>query len=638
MKKYILFFIAICSIITIGFAQDKDILFSINDKPVYVSEFERVYNKNLDLVQDDSQKDIDGYFNLFVDYKLKLEEAYAQELDEKPSYKRELQGYEKQLIQKYINDNEVTEQLVEEAYNRLQKEINANHILVKLDPNASPEQEAEALNKIKSLRERLVKEGFEALQKEVHDGKTVFAENLGYFTAFKMVYPFENAAYNTKVGEVSQPFKTRFGYHVVVVNDIRENRGELTVAHIMLPLKDQELSNQLYQRLQQGEDFKSLAKQYSVDKSSKNRGGQLKPFSGGQLSSPIFENQAFRLENIGEYSKPFKTKFGWHIVKLYAKKGMDTFEAEKRALETKVKRDSRSQILNDKRVEKLFVKYNLDYNNQKLKDFEAGLNDRFFQGLWNAPENLTSNKILVSIKDENITYSDFSKYLSSVQRRPQPKTTYKSLVKKYYKDFLDKKVTDYQEAHLVDENEEYANIYNEYKEGLLLFELMGNQIWNSSVNDSIALQDYFNENKSKYKFQKRIEATIASSANKTDAKNVLKLLKKNVAPKDIETQLNNDKIIVTFNSDTFSVNSSALPSKLKIKEGLSKIYNHNNAYTIVDIKTILDESQKSFEEAKGSVMSDFQEQKEQKWLKSLSDKYTVKVNKEAFERLKLKYN
>ncbi|HRV55487.1 MAG TPA: peptidylprolyl isomerase, partial [Mangrovimonas sp.] len=304
---------------------DKEVLFTIDNEPVYVSEFERVYNKNLDLVKDESQKDVDEYLKLFVNYKLKLKEAYAKGLDEKPSYKRELDTYKKQLADNFLNDSEVTNELVQEAYDRTVNEVNASHILVRMNENPTPEDTLQAYNEIVKLRDRALSEGFEKVEKEVHNGQTIFGEDLGYFTAFKMVYDFESPAYNTPVGEISQPFRTRFGYHILKVNDRRKSRGEVKVAHIMVSLqqdgkpneKAEERIQDIYRKLQQGEDFESLAKQFSDDKSSASKGGVLEPFSSGQLSSTEFEEQAFALKDIGAYSQPFKTQFGWHIVKLY---------------------------------------------------------------------------------------------------------------------------------------------------------------------------------------------------------------------------------------------------------------------------------------------------------------------------------
>lgn len=620
------------------FSQQNDVLFTVNDKPIYTKEFERVYNKNLDLVQDESQKNVEGYLDLFINYKLKLEEAYSLGLDEKPAYKRELEGYERQLIDKYINDNEVTDQLVMESYERLKKEINADHILVKIDQNASTEQERLALEEIKKLRARVLQEGYEAVQKDVHNGATIFAENLGYFTAFKMVYEFENAAYETKVGEISEPFRTQFGYHIVKVNDVRDNRGEITVAHIMVPGQDKALIDQIYKRLEQNEEFESLAKQYSIDKSSANRGGVLPPFTGGQLSSSEFEEASFALNTVGAYTKPFKTEFGWHISKLIAKNKLDTFENEKFGLESKVRKDSRSRILNDKRIEKLMKIYNVSYHNSKLKTFEKALNDDYFKGLWSAPENIKTNETLVLIKNKALTFNDFANFLTNSQRKIQSKKPFNLLVSQLYKDFIDRNLSLYQEENLANENEEFAAIFNEYKEGLLLFDLMGSEIWNAATNDSLALKNYFETHKNNYKFKTRIVATISSSAKKDIAKKVAKDLKNEIAQDQLANKYNTSEINVTINSGTYELEDPALPSDLKLKKGVSKVYFHNNAYLVIDIKEILPAGQKTFEEAKGSVISDFQDEKEVNWVKSLREKYKVTINESELNQLKNKYN
>tara|TARA_R110002012_G_scaffold136770_1_gene291165 strand:- start:1864 stop:3729 length:1866 start_codon:yes stop_codon:yes gene_type:complete len=619
-------------------AQQNAVLFTVNDKPIYTKEFERVYNKNLDLVQDESQKNVEGYLELFINYKLKLEEAYSLGLEEKPAYKRELEGYQRQLIEKYINDNEVTDQLVVESYNRLKKEVNADHILVKLDPNASPEQEKLALAEINKLRNRVLAEGYDTVQKDVHNGATIFAENLGYFTAFKMVYEFENAAFETKIGDVSKPFRTQFGYHVVKVNDVRPNRGEITVAHIMVSNQDKELIDQIYKRLQQNEEFESLAKQYSVDKSSANKGGLLPPFTGGQLSSTAFEDASFGLKNNGDYTKPFQTEFGWHISKLVSKTDLDTFENEKFGLEAKVKRDSRSRILNEKRIEQLLNTYNVSYNNPKLSLYEKALNDDYFKGIWVAPENIKTAETLVLINDKALTFKDFTNFLTNSQRKLQSKRPFKDVLNVVYKDFIDSNVSLYQEENLANENEDYAAIFNEYKEGLLLFDLMGSEIWNSATNDSLALKAYFDANKSNYKFNTRLIATISSSAKKDIAKKVLKDLKKDMNESDLANKYNATKINVTTNSGTYELGDPALPNDLKLKTGISKIYNHNNAYIILDIKDILPAGQKTFEEAKGSVISDYQDVKEENWIISLRNKYNVTINEAALNQLKNKYN
>src|SRR5690606_6701437 len=288
MVKYFLFLI--CTVLSYSsFAQlENQELFSVDSTPVYVSEFIRVYKKNLDLVKDESQKDVDAYLELFINYKLKLKEAYRLGYDDKPSYKQELNNYRNQLARNFLTDTEVTEELVMEAYERTKTEVNASHILVLLSENASPQDTLFAYNEIVNLRNRALNEGFDKVKKEVHNGSTLFGEDLGFFTAFKMVYDFESVAYNTAVGEISQPFRTRFGYHILKVNDKRDSRGSVKVAHIMVALNKEGEKKEpaetrikdIYQKLKQGESFEALAQQFSDDTSSSAKGGILEPFSG----------------------------------------------------------------------------------------------------------------------------------------------------------------------------------------------------------------------------------------------------------------------------------------------------------------------------------------------------------------------
>ncbi|WP_397362316.1 peptidylprolyl isomerase [Olleya sp. R77988] len=620
-------------------AQNKTVLFTVNDDPVYTSEFKRVYNKNLELVKDDSQKDIDNYLDLFVKYKLKIAEAKSLGLDKKPSYLREFGNYKNQLAKNYLNDNKVTGQLIEEAYTRMQTEVDANHILVRIDENASPKDSVLAFQEIQKLRDRVIKEGFEAVKKDIHNGRTLFAEELGYFTAFKMVYPFENAAFNTSVGEWSQPFRTQFGYHVVLVKDKRVNRGDVTVAHIMLTDNKleqtaEERINEIYKRVKQGEDFSALAKQFSDDKSSSSKGGKLNAFSAGQLSSKTFEEQAFGLEKVNDVTKPFKSEFGYHIIKLLEKNGIKSFKELEPELKNKIKRDSRSKVINDKRIEGLMKKYNVSTNSD-LTPFVSILNDDFFASNWKIPSSFKGEELLLKIGDKELSQMDFANFLVKSQRRRQAKISLNKLVDDNYKVFVESNLKTYQEKNLENENEEYAQIVNEYRDGLLLFDLMETEIWNAAKKDTVAVKEYYLLNKQKYFYDVRVDAVVGSSAKKSVIKRVAKLLDNNKTIEVIKNGLNSDtKINVSFIVDVLDINHQALPEGLSKKTGVSKIFKHNDAYTVVKINEILPQTPKTFEEAKGSVISDFQEQKEKDWLEGLSEKFKVKINKAALQQVK----
>ena len=624
-----------------------EVLFTVENDPVYVSEFTRVFNKNIDLVKDESQKDVDEYLKLFINYKLKLKEAEALGLDKKPSYLNELSSYKSQLASNYLTDSKVTDELIEEAYKRMTTEVDASHILIRLDDNPTPEDTLQAYNKLLKLRDRVMQEGFETVKKDIHNGKTVYAEDLGYFSAFKMVYNFETAAYNTPVGEVSMPFKTRFGYHIVWVKDKRESRGERTVAHIMISNqkkdrphdKPESRINDIYLKLQQGEDFEALAKQFSEDQSSASKGGMLAPFTGGQLSSVEFENQAFALEHVGDISKPFETEYGWHIIKLYGKKPVASFEDMKAELEEKVKRDSRSQLINESLLNNLKQQYQVSDATPDLSYFESILNDNYFIGKWVLPTDFKAQEPLIKIQEKQIVYEDFGQYLVKNQRRQMPKMSIKTLVVNSYHAFLENELLQYKKERLEVENQDYAYIVEEYRDGLLLFDLMETEIWNAAKKDSVGLQTYYNNHKDNYFWNQRVDAVVASSAKKTTIKKVQKLLQNNQTPEQIKAAINSEsEIDVIFTSGIMDAQHQSLPADFKFKTGVSDIYKFNEGYIVANVKEVLPKETKSFEEAKGAVISDFQNHKEANWILSLEEKYQVNVNQDVLERVKKQLN
>lgn len=648
MNKYFLIAVfSLCFFASKAQNPNDEVLFTVENDPVYVSEFTRVFNKNIDLVKDESQKDVDEYLKLFINYKLKLKEAEALGLDKKPSYLNELSSYKSQLASNYLTDSKVTDELIEEAYKRMTTEVDASHILIRLDDNPTSEDTLQAYNKLLKLRDRVMQEGFETVKKDIHNGKTVYAEDLGYFSAFKMVYNFETAAYNTPVGEVSMPFKTRFGYHIVWVKDKRESRGERTVAHIMISNqkkdrphdKPESRINDIYLKLQQGEDFEALAKQFSEDQSSASKGGMLAPFTGGQLSSVEFENQAFALEHVGDISKPFETEYGWHIIKLYGKKPVASFEDMKAELEEKVKRDSRSQLINESLLNNLKQQYQVSDATPDLSYFESILNDNYFIGKWVLPTDFKAQEPLIKIQEKQIVYEDFGQYLVKNQRRQMPKMSIKTLVVNSYHAFLENELLQYKKERLEVENQDYANIVEEYRDGLLLFDLMETEIWNAAKKDSVGLQTYYNNHKDNYFWNQRVDAVVASSAKKTTIKKVQKLLQNNQTPEQIKAALNSEsEIDVIFTSGIMDAQHQSLPADFKFKTGVSDIYKFNEGYIVANVKEVLPKETKSFDEAKGAVISDFQNHKEANWILSLEEKYQVNVNQDVLESVKKQLN
>ena len=514
--------VSLVSFSGVALAQKNEVLFTVDNTSYYTDEFVRVYNKNLDLVKDESQKDIDNYLDLYLAYKLKVNKAYKLGLDKEPKYINELKSYRGQLSKNYLTDTKVTDQLVREAYDRSLKEIKASHILVLVDENAKPQDTLKAYQKIQSIRERILKgEDFGKLAQELSEDPSA-KENkgdLGYFSVFRMVYPFENGAYTTKVGEVSKPVRTRFGYHLIKVNDIRNNRGEITVAHIMIN-KPQDASKtnesldkikNIYQKLQQGEKFEDLANQFSDDKTSAQKGGALGKIASGNLNSVVFEEAAFSINNIEEYTAPVETEFGWHIIKLLEKHPVKPFEDVKSDLENRIKRDERSKRIAESMNSKLDKKYKPAVDYKLLKKATDLISEEYYQQKFELPKNTDEfNKTAITIQKKHISGIEFLNYIQTQQNALQRVQPIEKLKEILVKDFISSNLNSYYDENLENEFLEFRYVMDEYKEGLLLFDLMEKEIWQRALTDTLGLEAFYQNNKGNYQWNERIDAVVAS--------------------------------------------------------------------------------------------------------------------------------
>jgi peptidyl-prolyl cis-trans isomerase SurA len=652
LKQFFLGLFFSMSIAGIGQNNSKEVLFTINDKPYYTDEFSRVYKKNLELVKDESQKDLNQYLELFVGYKLKVNKAYKLGLQDNSKYQNELKSYRTQLAKNYFNDTKITQELVQEGYNRLQKEIKAAHILIMVDENASPEDTLKAYKKIEDISKKaLAGEDFGALATQFSEDPSA-KENkgdLGYFTAFRMVYAFESAAYNTPKDKISKIIRTRFGYHILKVEDIRNNRGEVTVAHIMIlnpkpedtdQDKAKNTINDIYKKIQQGEKFEDLAKQFSEDKSSSSKGGLLNKFGSGQLSSEEFENVAFSLTKPDEISNPFPSQFGWHIVKLIQKHPVRTLEEMKNELESKVGKDDRSKKITASLNKKLRKKYSYKRDNKQYALIAKTVTDEVYESKWKQPENAQEfSAPLLTINSKKIEGKAFLDFIDKQQKSEIKIKPVSKLVDDSYERFLDNQLTTYYDENLENEFSDFANVMEEYRDGLLLFDLMEKEIWERAKTDTLGLQSFYEQHKEEHMWKNRVEATVFSSTKIEEIKKALDLLKKNTEVQAIKEKLNvNNVVNVMSKSGVFEEGNDALPKNTKFEVGLSEIIKEGEYYFVTKVDKVMPKAIKTLDECRGKIVNDYQQYLEQRWVDDLKQEFTVKVNKDVFEKVKKQLN
>ncbi|MBF6653584.1 peptidylprolyl isomerase [Flavobacterium columnare] len=639
---------ALFAVSTVGFSQstNKDILFTIDDKPYYTDEFLRVYNKNIDLVKDESQKDLNAYLDLYVAYKLKIHKANKLGLQNGMQYKNELRSYRNQLAKNYTSDSKVTKVLIDEAYSRIQKEVKASHILILCDENATAQDTLKAYKVVQEIRNKALKgESFESLAIQYSQDPSAKENkgNLGYFSAFRMVYPFESAAYNTKIGEISMPVRTKFGYHLLKVQDIRENRGELTVAHIMIlktksttdadSIKSKNSIFDIYSKLKQGENFATLANQYSEDKSSAPKGGTLPRFSSGQLSSEVFENKAFELNKAGDYSEPFESQFGWHIVKLIEKHPIKKLQEMERELDTKIRKDDRSKIIVSALTSKLREKYPVRRNEKMFSEIRNSITDSYYTTEWKMPEDKKQfDGELVKLADKSIPGTAFLNELSSQQKAKTKIKPIEKWIDQVYSNFIDNQLNLYYNENLEKEFPDFENIVAEYRDGLLLFDLMEKEIWNKAKQDSIGLKNYFEQNKLNYQWKNRAKVIIVSSTNEQLVKKAQKILRENTTVDLLKEKINTKEVVHVIPKEE-TIEEGMNPNII-LKEGVSKIYKEKEYFYVNKVLKVLPAGQKTLEEIKGKVISDYQQYLEDSWVSELKKEFKVNVNNSIFEKLK----
>lgn len=639
-----LFLFVMCSIVTL--AQDKkEVLLTINDHPIYAKEFKTVYQKNLDLVKDEEQRSVDGYLKLFIDYKLKVEEAKAQGLDKEESYLKDFAKYEEQLSRNYIYEQNVTTDLAREAYNRGLEELDVSHILINCNWDAFPQDTLAAYNKIKEIRKKAL-EGQDFNQLAMTYSEEPQADQrggkLGYFSVFDMVYPFESMAYNTPVGEISEIVRTQFGYHILKVHDRRVKLPQVTVSHIMVSsrndstgVKSEERIKEIYALLKQGESFEALAKQYSDDKNTGRNGGLMRPFTKGELKAPPFEDASYSLKEVGEISKPIETRFGWHVIRLEKRHDIPSFEEEKAQLERRIKDGERGKIITSAITDKIKHKYGFEAFSYK-EFFTDYITDSIFKRAYTfIPLEGAQNKKVFTIGDKTFRYNDFGRYIEERQGKVRPYKQKRTFVRILSDEFETLKVKEFFREKLEEENDEYGAIINEYRDGLLIFEVMEDNVWMKAKLDTVGQKAYYEKHKAAYTWKPRIEGVIYRTSNRADMDALMKLLNNGKSVEAIKLEMNKpENVRVLATSGIFEEDSDKLPQGYTLKKGVSKIFEKDGAFTVVVADVVSKAGVKPFEMVEGRVLSDYQAQVDKEWMESLRKKYTVEINQKTLKRIK----
>lgn len=670
-------------------------VFTYKGTPVSSEEFTRQFLKNHNDEEKITAAAINEYLDMYINYKLKVQDAIDAGLDTNADYKQELKMYRDQLARNYLYDREVTDELIKEAYARRKEEINCSHILILLPPNPTPSDTLKAYLKIKAMYDSVVggKASFEQMARHSDDQSNAGnGGNLGYFTAFQLVYPFENAAYNTAIGGTSKVFRTQFGYHFIKVLGRRPYRGDIRLRHLSLRTGIQNAGDDEAKRLRiqtiyndiiSGKTtFPAAVREFSQDFQSRNNGGELDLMSSthfvGDPDKTKLLDVGFGLSKPGDVSVPFKTLDGWHIVQLEEIKPLPSFDQLKLGLKNQVQEDMRSLKSRDALIEKVKKEDNYVYYPSSMALLANSLDTNFVKGKFDEkdlPEFAKADvqasnpkkgaplknpfsgdaipvplrqQTLFMLGDEQHTVLEFARYLG---RAIHPVNTDKtSALNDYYSDWLNNMVVDYRDRHLTEKSEEFRNIYQEYKEGILLFNRMQQEVWDKSNNDSAGLEKFYASISDSFKWQDRFDMVVFYCEDQKTMKMVSKLMKSNKISNDsISKKMSAIKAqSAIYTQGKFELSDTASftnPTVLKVlfnnpkgtyKMKNNKIYNLNEInrqWIVVKVNKFIKSEPKKIDETRGPVVSKYQDYLQDQWIKKLREKYSVSTNRAEVDKI-----
>jgi peptidyl-prolyl cis-trans isomerase SurA len=623
------------------------ILMNVDGRDVTAGEFTRMYLKSADIGK--SPGNIDDYLQQFIIFKLKVADAIHEGIDTTKAFHNELNGYRNQLAQNYLTDTQAKEKLLQKTYQRSLTEINAWHILVNCPEDTKPEDTLKAWQKASAIRERIINgESFEQVARGSSDDPSVKVNggNLGYFTVFQMIMPFEDAAYSLKKGVISQPVRTPYGYHIIKVADKRASKGKILVSHIMKvsppgtgekeAKQAEESINEIYKELQAGASFSSLAAKYSDHKESASNGGKLNWFGTGEII-PDFSEAAFAIPDTGRFTRPVRTIYGWHIIKLLARKAPGTFEETRSYLESKINQSYLNSLSKKSFTDKLKKEYNFRINQEARAWFVKNTDTLIISGSAKYNKSSLPSGNLYTFADQHLSVKEFAAFIEkrgSIIITKDP--TY------FIDQSIDASISDriikYENSILENKYPEFRYLMNEFHDGILLFEISGRKVWNKVRDDSSGLKRYYEDRKQNYLTRKCIEGKIYLLHDQKGKKSFYSAYRKYSRKSGTDQLLlakfnNKDDSLLTITDGRWFEGDNKVIDNIQWVTGEQNI-EINSLPAVITISRVINPEPIPLKDIQGEIMTAYQDYLENEWIKQLKAKYTVKTDNIVYDKVK----
>ncbi|HAH37380.1 MULTISPECIES: peptidylprolyl isomerase [unclassified Algoriphagus] len=629
-------------------ASQEDPLLTVGGKPVSRDEFVYLIGKGSNSDANTpglSREEFEENLDLFINYKLKVREAEALGLDETTEFKREFASFKESLKSPFLIKNSLEDGELRKAYSRMQEVIRASHILFQFPPNASSEDSLIVLKMALKIKQEIQNGGdINALAVEYSDDPSakINKGDLGYFTALQMVQQFEDAAFTLQPGQVSDPVLTSFGYHIIKVQERQPNPGQVQVSHILVRVDETNPNSEnqarrkisdIYTEIQKPTTlWEDIVKNYSEDPATSKKGGLLPWFSVGNMI-PEFEMAAFSLTEIGEVSPPVKTRYGYHILRLENKKPIDSFEEMEDMIRSRILRDSRSTMIQSQVLAIQKARYGFKENEANVEKLRATLNTKKkneFRPEITALGMGASN--LFTLRGKAYSTEDMLTYMETDEVNPKTKGGTFDI---WYDRFAGELLAQIEEEDLEANNKEYAMLLKEYRDGILLFTLMNEEVWQKGIQDSIGQRAFYEQNIRDYQWGERVNAFIVKVLDINKLEQAKSRLQGNAYSESLVNEFeefykSNDPLAYQTQSGLIEIADNPILSKADLSKSFQEIEADGHLHLVV-VGAKVPPGPMAFEETRGPVIRDYQEYLDKQLIQSLRKKYPIKVNKSVKE-------
>jgi peptidyl-prolyl cis-trans isomerase SurA len=631
---------------TVAQVPEEKVLMTVAGDKVTAGEFLRMYRKSLEPGQ---EGDINNYLQLYINFKLKVADAKSEGIDTTRAFRNELNGYRTQLAQNYLTEADTREKVLKQTYQRYLTEVNAWHVLVSCPEGSEPEDTLTAWKKAAGIRERIISgESFEEVARASSDDPSVKVNggNLGYFTVFQMITPFEDAAYSLKKGAVSEPVRTPYGYHIIKVSDRRPSRGKILPAHIMKVSPPgtgekeakaaEDTIRLIYKKLLSGASFSELAAKYSDHRESASKGGKLDWLGTGELI-PELSEAAFAIRDTGGFSEPVRTPYAWHIVKLLDKKEPGTFEETRSFLESRINQSYLNSLSKKSFIEKLKKEYNFRINQPAFRWFVENTDTSIIQGKGKYNKTTMPSGNIYTFASQRLTNNEFASY---IERRGSRILTSdpEYFIKQSIEARLADQIIKYEDSVLEKKYPDFGYLMTEFHDGILLFEISGKKIWNRVQEDSAGLMAYYNEHKNEYLTKRAVDAKIYTLGSTKGERKLTRIYRKYARYNECDSLMlnklnrNGDTLLV-IREGRFEQGVDKQIDAVEWSPGLKSVQ-LGQFSSLINVIKVHEPEPRPFSDVQGEMMTAYQEYLEKDWIKQLKERYSVKIDDLVLEEIK----